>query len=270
MSQQAKSILLVASLLIFFVLAMVIVNASDDEPEEVIKIENSTQIVEDEEDDTENIHSENISLNDSSTHRVSIFGQFYKNEFYSLIESGWKEIEIQRANTALRNEELTEEEKQVFLFTNLIRLFPRKFNELYVQPLLNSDINDEYVQSLYRDLEKTPALPALYPNSILIESARYHAMDMGENNLVGHDSSDGTDEWQRIKRFGYKYESQENCHYGNCYPFDMVLSLLIDDGVIGVGHRLNILSSKFTVAGVSIQPHNSDYKINMVMDFGAK
>jgi uncharacterized protein YkwD len=58
----------------------------------------------------------------------------------------------------------------------------------------------------------------------------------------------------------------ECCDYGNDNAVDILLNLLVDDGIPGVGHRLICLSNSYTKIGISIQPHKV-YEVNTVMDF---
>ncbi|WP_298439109.1 CAP domain-containing protein, partial [Geobacter sp.] len=47
----------------------------------------------------------------------------------------------------------------------------------------------------------------------------------------------------------------ENVSYGPDDPRTVVIQLIIDDGVPGRGHRKNIYSPAFGVAGVACAPH---------------
>ena len=48
---------------------------------------------------------------------------------------------------------------------------------------------------------------------------------------------------------------------------EIILSLLIDHDVPSLGHREICLSPEFKSVGVSVQPHNSKYNQNAVLDF---
>ena len=63
------------------------------------------------------------------------------------------------------------------------------------------------------------------------------------------------------------YHVGENCSYGYDQAIDIVLTLMIDEGIKDVGHRKNILSEDFNSVGVAIRPHKN-YRINCVIDFG--
>ena len=57
----------------------------------------------------------------------------------------------------------------------------------------------------------------------------------------------------------------ECCDYGNDDPLEIILSLLIDEGIPSLGHRKVFLSA-YTKIGVSIQPHKR-YGTGVVFDF---
>jgi uncharacterized protein YkwD len=58
----------------------------------------------------------------------------------------------------------------------------------------------------------------------------------------------------------------ECCYYGVEDAFDIIVDLLIDQGVSSLGHRKICLSPSYTELGVSIQPHKT-YSSNTVLDF---
>jgi uncharacterized protein YkwD len=62
-------------------------------------------------------------------------------------------------------------------------------------------------------------------------------------------------------------EVGENIYYGPYTPLEIVIQLLIDDGIEDLGHRKNLLSPKFNSIGVAIKPHKT-YEYNCVMGFG--
>jgi len=58
----------------------------------------------------------------------------------------------------------------------------------------------------------------------------------------------------------------ENCDYGSTEPLEIVMSLLIDDGIASLGHRKNILHPGLNYVGIAIEKHKT-YGVNCVMDF---
>ena len=180
--------------------------------------------------------------------------------------SEWSSQELAKANTA-QNTNLTQQEKLVFLYCNLARLDGAKFMRTYAAKYLTG--SSSYVASLKRDLQQSKNRPMLYPEKNLCYAAALHATDMGNRGMVGHNSSDGTACFTRIGKYYKCGNAAENCSYGYSDALDIVMQLLIDDGLPGVGHRVNILNATYNAMGTSIKPHKG-YRYNCVQDFGAE
>ncbi len=83
----------------------------------------------------------------------------------------------------------------------------------------------------------------------------------------GHYGSDGSTLSERIYRYGWwRGAIAENEAYGYEDPLNIVVQLLIDDGVEGRGHRRTILDGKFRYVGVAVRPHRW-FKNICVQDF---
>lgn len=178
----------------------------------------------------------------------------------------WDAEVIRELNTAGDAAFLGEEEKKVVLFMNMARhdgpLFAETFLQAYIQD--NQTAMTSYVRSLFRDLKKTSGLVPFKVEEDLTAVAQGHATKMGESGRVGHQDFK--------KRFdplmGQPYDHVgENCSYGYAQAIDIVLSLLIDEGVSDKGHRNNMLNQEFNSVGVAIRPHKN-YRVNCVIDFG--
>jgi uncharacterized protein YkwD len=180
----------------------------------------------------------------------------------------WAPEVIGELHTASEVSYLNEEEKKVILFMNMARhdgpLFARTILEAYVKE--NQVKNSSYLRSLRKDLNLTKGLQPLQPERDLTAVAQGHALKSGQKGRVGHQDFN--------KRFepllGNPYtQVGENCSYGFESAIEIVLSLLIDEGVKNKGHRQNILSEDFNSIGVAIRPHKT-YRVNCVMDFGRR
>ena len=178
----------------------------------------------------------------------------------------WDPDVIKSLHTGAGIEYLTEEEQKVVLFMNMARfdgpLFASTFLDAYVAE--NQVENSSYLRSLYKDLKKISELTPFQVEGDLTSVAQGHADLSGRTGHTGHKNFD--------KRFeplqGNPYTGwAENCSYGYKDAVDIVISLLIDEGVKGVGHRINILNEEFNSVGVAIYPHKT-YKTNCVIDFG--
>jgi len=180
------------------------------------------------------------------------------------IYKGWDTSVVAAANTAIDSEFLTEDEKKVILISNLARADGPLFAETLLKEylILKGKKGNKYIKSLYKDLKKVHNLPMLVPRKDLYNVARDHATKSGKKGYKGH------------KGFKNRYTPvlksyMENIYYGLYTPDEIVLQLLIDEGVKDLGHRANLLSPKYNSIGVSIKPHKT-YEYNCVQSFGYK
>jgi len=192
------------------------------------------------------------------------------NPFKDITPAGFSDDEMNRAYTTLGSVHyLTENEKKVIYFCNLARLNGKVFAQNIIAPYAEKirETQNSYVTSLMADLQNLPANLHVYrPSESLSKVAKIHAEDMGRVGGVGHDSSDGTPCFTRIKKYNKGGAQAENCSYGIQDPLDIVIDLLIDEGVSSKGHRKNILSSAYLFIGTGIASHKT-YGTNCVMDF---
>jgi uncharacterized protein YkwD len=93
--------------------------------------------------------------------------------------------------------------------------------------------------------------------------ARRFAIQSGKKGVYGHTRYN-----QRYNSYGshLNYDG-ENIQYGLQKPLDIVMDLLIDEGIASLGHRKNILSSEFSVIGIGFAKHKR-INYNTVMAFG--
>ena len=83
----------------------------------------------------------------------------------------------------------------------------------------------------------------------------------------GHDGSDRSNPGARISRYGeWGGAWGENLSYGKTNARDIIVGLIIDDGLPARKHRKNIFNPKFNVAGAAFGPH-AGYCTVCSMDF---
>ena len=152
----------------------------------------------------------------------------------------------------------------------------RKRLECYVYDKIYIDSNGKRIKTKEgrgRVLEVIDELKGMDPieplayDEGLANAARFHCSDIGPSGHTGHNSSDGTSMGDRLKRYVKdRMTMGENIDYGNSSAEDIVVSLVIDDGVSTRGHLKNIMNSSFRRAGVALGPHKK-YKFMCVIDF---
>jgi hypothetical protein len=124
-----------------------------------------------------------------------------------------------------------------------------------------------YYSGLYTDLNMNKKLPLLRPSFSLHLSASFHALTSGMSGYTGHDRPFPFEVRMRIFNF-FINNYGENCDYGNKFPVDAIMSLLIDEGISNVGHRRNIMNKNFRRVGCSFKWHK-EYGHNYVQDFSS-
>ena len=167
---------------------------------------------------------------------------------------------------------LSRVEKDVILEMNKVRTDPQKYAQLYLQPELQyydgktyrkpgqiamiTSEGKEAVEECIAALSKMAKGSALSPELGLSRAAKDHADDQGRTGQTGHTGSDGSDFISRIQRYGGGYLSVgENIAYGDDVARDIVIRLLIDDGLPSRGHRTNIMNPQYTKTGIAVGSH---------------
>ena len=176
----------------------------------------------------------------------------------------WNDIKYNKCNTAAHADYMSDNEKNTIYILNLVRTNPALFANTVLKKYPAMSGNDHlltnayYYLSLVNTLKQLEPLGLLYPDKTLFESAQCHAASSGIAGYAGH---------KRINRECEKKKTYngECCDYGHNDPLEIILSLLIDEGVPSLGHR-NIFLNSYAKVGISIQPHKK-YGSNAVFDF---
>jgi hypothetical protein len=189
----------------------------------------------------------------AGTNPLAIFHGMWENEQYTY------------CNTAKNARFLTPLEKDVVYVLNLVRQFPKAFNKTVVAywPEYMGDKNlpkSWYYKTLVTALDNMKPVGILKADSLAWISARCHAITSGKAGYLGHVRQTAPCEKQE-HYFG------ECCQYGYEDALEIIMSLLIDEGIKDLGHRKICLSDGYTSIGVSFQPHKT-YRFNTVLDFG--
>ncbi len=206
---------------------------------------------------------------------------FLLMKFYvpTAVGNSWNLTEL---NTASRADYLSDIEKEIILEINKLRSNPARYAEEYISPLAKHYdrrilyypgdqplITREGVSALnecVRVLKKQEPLPLLHPSYGLTIAARDHVTDQSKTGRTGHSGSDKSNMRDRIERYGtWQVRIAENIAYGASTARQIVIYLLIDDGVPDRGHRKNFLNPDFKAVGVATGSHPK-YGYMSVMD----
>jgi uncharacterized protein YkwD len=97
-------------------------------------------------------------------------------------------------------------------------------------------------------------------------AAADHCADQAGGQM-GHDGSDRSNPGRRMNRYGaWGGGWGENISYGKTSARDIVMALIIDDGLPARKHRKNIFSPIFNYTGAAFGPH-ARYRTICTMDF---
>ena len=115
-------------------------------------------------------------------------------------------------------------------------------------------VNVEEVKALttlINDLKKLKPLSVLRPDSGIYNAAKKHANDQNEHGWkLMHTGSDGSAPWDRIISFSPGMSFGNENIAGSSRKIvtarDIVIQLLVDDGIPGYGHRYNLLNPSWT------------------------
>lgn len=186
-------------------------------------------------------------------------------------EEKWDQETLHLANNGDQLPYLTQVEKDVIYYSNLVRINPVLFEKTFLLAYIkNYHIEQsKWTRSCRSALRKTKPMKRLTPKEDLYKAAKKHAHDMGKTGKTGHVSSKGVSFDDRFEHLRKSYDQvYENCNYGFDGGLSIVCDLLIDEGVEDAGHRKTILNSNLHFIGTSVQPHK-EYGVNCVQDFGA-
>ncbi len=108
----------------------------------------------------------------------------------------------------------------------------------------------EALSTLVKDLKSLGKLSKLEADSGIYLAATKHSVDQGKHSWkLLHTGSDGSSPDDRILKFSPLMESGNENIAGRMpagTPREVVLLLLIDDGIPGYGHRYNLLNPQWT------------------------
>ncbi len=164
------------------------------------------------------------------------------------------------------NMEPSELDMAVLAEINLARANPKNYAETYIAPL-SGRFSAEYFNECIEEMKALKPLLDYTFSPALWRMAKAHADTQGKTGQTGHDRTNGKTFAVALGDYCSSYiQGGENISYGYSAARDIVIQLLVDDGVTTRGHRKNILSTSYTQAGAAVAPH-STYRNMCVIDF---
>lgn len=176
-------------------------------------------------------------------------------------------------------EDTSDVEKEVVREMNAARTNPSQYAELYIEPRIQKFSGNIYdgrlrtsegataVRECVAAMKSARAVKAVRVQRGLNLAAKQHALSQGETSQTGHTGVDGSSPFERIEKYGTYTSAGENIAYGSRTGREIVVQLLIDDGVQDRGHRENIMSADFDSAGVGYSDKHGQYGSVCVIDY---
>ncbi len=147
------------------------------------------------------------------------------------------------------------------VYVNFLREFRRTFRgKSYQLPgsqaLVRTTEGVKAVDEAIRFLSRQKPFPPLTWSTGLSAAADDLVTEEGASGAIGHVGKAGEGPQRRIERHGrWQRAIGEDISYGPDEARQVVMELIIDDGVPDRGHRKNIFSRAFSMAGVACGSH---------------
>ena len=126
-----------------------------------------------------------------------------------------------------------------------------KDNNIYSPPdedPIKTTEGSEAVQEAINFLKNQKNLPKLILSDKISKACQDHIKDIGPKGMTGHEGSDGKNISERIENLDFGFKKAEN----------IIMNLLIDDGVKERYQRSNMFYPGFRYIGIGVGPHK-DY-----------
>jgi hypothetical protein len=162
-------------------------------------------------------------------------------------------------------------ERESVYWVGILRRNPSGFWGSFVGPFLDQfpELQGPASRSLEKELMATGPLFILLPASNLQKAAETQADYLSSGGQFSHTGPKGKTFKQRMEDVGIKDCAGENLFEGKADPLVSLILLLIDQGVVGYGHRKALLNPAFTRIGLGVTKEGNSAMI-MVQVFSCE
>jgi len=200
--------------------------------------------------------------------RPIIFPLFLSIFAFSSLVAGQKEEDSTSGRAVVREMNLARQNPALYA-TYLQELRSRMSGNQLILPgqtRIRTKEGTGAIDEAIRFLQNAQPLAPLTFSPGMSRAAADHCADQA-NGGFGHEGRDRSHAGERIARYGTVVGSWgENLSYGKSSARDVVLALIIDDGLPGRKHRQNIFNPNYNVAGAAFGPH-ARFRTVCSMDF---
>ena len=173
-------------------------------------------------------------------------------------------------------------EQEIVREINLARQHPKKYalfleqqKPYYVgkfikrpgEPTILTEEGISAVDEAIRFLKSAKPVAPLKYSKGMSRAATDHVKDQGKRGTLGHQGSDHSSSGDRVNRYGtWRLAVGENISCGRGKARDIVMGLIVDDGIPSRGHRENLFDPRYRLVGVACGQHQT-FRVMCVIDF---
>ena len=181
-----------------------------------------------------------------------------------------------------KNTNYDELERELFHFHNELRENPQSYIQKLKESLkyfrhkifhppgedpIQTYEGQEAVYDAIQFLKTQQPVNRLEYNDNLARACKDHAIDIGEKGLATHEGSDDKNISDRIEKYcEWDGAAAESIDFGFKMAENVIINLLIDDGVKDRYQRHNLFNNKFKYIGIGAAPHR-DYGTCIVIGY---
>ena len=125
----------------------------------------------------------------------------------------------------------------------------------------------EAIDDAIQFLKTQKPVEKLEYNDGIAQACKDHVLDIGSKGLTTHEGSDELNITDRIEKYvEWDGAAAESIDFGFRLPENILLNLLIDDGVKDRYQRYNLFNNNFKYIGIGVGPHR-EYGICVVIGY---